>query len=981
MQLRRIVLLLAICLAALPARAQFYNEGNEPAGVRWYHIQTPGYNVIYPEGLDSLATIYATRLEAVRQPVGATAGYIPNQNYRKPLPVVLHPWTSYANGMVTWIPSRMELYTTPDFDAPLPEPWEAHLTVHESRHVSQMQFSNDKRYRLWRILFGQLYAGAMDVIYCGQPFFEGDAVVAETELSHSGRGRNAAFLEYYRAAFREGDTRDWWKWRYGSLKYYAPNYYTIGYITAAGMRSVYNAPDFTARYYKGIVENKCWPWPILRYPKTVKEVSGGKRFREAFKEISDTLQQRWSRDEAARAPFQPSERLTPVSRHYTDYSSVCVLDSALFCIRTGTTSAPELVRVDINSGATKTIRPFAHSCSALKEDTTRACIWWSEIVSDTRWEMISFSEVWSCDARGRLKRLRKNTRWYNPAVSADGQRLAVVEYLPMGGSAVLVIDPCSGEELERYSAPAGMQVVEVEWIGDALYACAITSSGQGLYSVRDSYASLLDCGNNVVKQLYSYGGDLYFVSDLGGVDELYRYELASGQAWRISNTPVGSGSFCFLPGGDKIFYSMLTRDGRFLYSTAASELLAPQEADFGTPHRYEFAEELSESGPGIIEKIEPQQLEAPKPYSKLANAFRFHSWVPIYVDYNAIDDLSLSSIASSAGLGATAFFQNNLSTLSGTVAYNASYRSKHWRHLGEAKITYSGLYPKIEASFSVHSDPPSWYYLMYKYTNFSRQLSVKGEDIEGLPSFSGSVLVYLPLSFSNGGWYRGVVPQLRWSVSNSVITKGNTAPMNRLSASVRAYVIKSTPSSCIYPKLGVGAEAGWSGRPGATGIFNPNAYLYTYGYLPGFMDTHGIRISAIAQMPYGEAPFCERYASVMPRGMGDYSELTSQLAGYPFQSRVTMDYAFPFAPLDWSGLGPVAYLRNFECTLHGDYSFFGSGKNSVHIGGAGLECCAVLGNLLWIPYDTRIGIKYYYNIGIPSGLNPHQFDMVFSVDL
>ena len=52
-----------------------------------------------------------------------------------------------------------------------------------------------------------------------------------------------------------------------------------------------------------------------------------------------------------------------------------------------------------------------------------------------------------------------------------------------------------------------------------------------------------------------------------------------------------------------------------------------------------------------------------------------------------------------------------------------------------------------------------------------------------------------------------------------------------------------------------------------------------------------------------------------------------------------------------------------------------------HIGGVGAELCVVLGNILWIPYATRVGVKYYYNMGIPSGLDPHQFDLVFSVDM
>ena len=98
---RRIsVLLLTVLLSVVPAAAQFYTAGNEPAGVRWRQITTQDYKLIYPEGLDSLARVYASNLERVKIPVGTTAGYTPNRCFKKPLPVILHPWETASNGMV-----------------------------------------------------------------------------------------------------------------------------------------------------------------------------------------------------------------------------------------------------------------------------------------------------------------------------------------------------------------------------------------------------------------------------------------------------------------------------------------------------------------------------------------------------------------------------------------------------------------------------------------------------------------------------------------------------------------------------------------------------------------------------------------------------------------------------------------------------------------------------------------------------------------
>lgn len=976
---RLLPLLLAALLPAVPAAAQLYLSGNEPAGVRWYQLDTPDYRVIYPSGLDSLAREYATMLERVKMPVGATAGYYPNQSYRRRLPVILHPWTANANGMVTWTPSRMELFTTPDFSAPLPSPWIQHLVTHESRHVAQMQYGNDGRYRWGGYLLGQLFSGAMDILYGGPSFFEGDAVAAETELTLSGRGRNSAFLEYYRASFREGDFRDWWRWRYGSLKYYTPDYYTVGYITAAGVRSVYDIPDFTGFYY-GRLFRRRWPFPLLNFPRAVKEVSG-KKFNDAFTEICDTLQVRWSRDETARGPFMPSRRITPAQRHFTGYSGSCFLVDGLYSINEGLTQAPRLVRID-SAGSARTVRQFAYSTSRLKASEALGRLYWSEIVRDPRWEMKSYSEVYWSNADGVTGCLKPKTRWYNPAPSPDGKLLSVTEYAVTGGSALLVLDAVSGDEQGRFEAPAGMQLVESEWIGDRLYACAITDEGQGVYDVSAGFQRVLACGFNVVKGLFVRDGRLYFASDLRGVDELYALDPASGEVWQVSNCEQGASSFTFSPDGGRLLYSALSPDGRFICETPRDSLPAPVPARFGEAHRYEFDRELAAGGPGVPAPTPPAS-GTPKPYNRLANAFRLHSWAPLYVDYDAVADASFESVVSSAGLGATAFFQNNLGTFDGIAGYCLGFSEESLTHTFSAKFTYRGLMPIIEAGVTVDSEPPSWYYLERYFNNFEEKLTLSHKAVDGTPSVGTSLLVYVPLSFSSGGWYRGVVPQLRWNASNSVLTKGKSAIMNRMSASLRGYVVQSTPSSCLYPKLGIGLEAGWSGRLGGTGVFSPNAYLYSYGYLPGVADTQGLRLSAMLQMPAGSGVFSERYASVMPRGMADYTSLASQVSAYPVQTHFTLDYAIPFAPLDWSGLGPVAYVKNLESVLHADYSFIGGTPqaDSMHLGSVGCDLCVVLGNLLWIPDDIRVGIRYYYNLGAPDGLNPHFIDAVFSVDL
>ena len=103
--------------------------------------------------------------------------------------------------------------------------------------------------------------------------------------------------------------------------------------------------------------------------------------------------------------------------------------------------------------------------------------------------------------------------------------------------------------------------------------------------------------------------------------------------------------------------------------------------------------------PRVAWSPEPSLLQdaTPEPYNRLAHLFRFHSWAPVYIDYNAVANMSFEDITTTAGIGASAFFQNHLGTMTGIVAYNADPGDGRWTHKAETKFTYSGIYPVIEA--------------------------------------------------------------------------------------------------------------------------------------------------------------------------------------------------------------------------------------------------------------------------------------------
>ena len=1011
------ICILLMMLACFNAGAQFYSSGDDPGRTRWRIISSDHYRIIYPVGSDSLALRFGLELERWRLPLGLSIGYAPNDMYRRPMPVILHGFTAEANGSVTWAPRRMDLYTNPDASSPEPLDWITELAVHESRHVSQMQFPRGRRFGLFNAAVGELFTGALAAMYPGPALLEGDAVVAETALTRTGRGRSADFLEHYRVSFAEGDFRDWYRWRWRSQKYFVPDHYRAGYMLVAGMRYVYDDPLFSARYYENVLI-PLLPLPFFNLQKTVKQASG-KNLRETWREIAAAQQALWAADEAARGPFGTARPLTPPARRYTGFLSPEAAGDDIFAIQEGLTFTPRLVRV-LPDGSTDFVRPFPSGTEQIRYSDATGRLFWSETVPDPRWTLKSESRIFYLGADGRSARmLTRKGNLYNPSPSPDSPSVSVTEYPLHGGSAVLVIDGRDGSTLERYPAPDGLQVVETAWAGGTLVASAISGSGFGLYDVAGGYRELFSPEPAKIKQLRSNGNGILFVSDLNGVNELYRLDLKEG-ASRLTNHRFGASEFLPDASGDSLTFAALTPAGRLLYREAASGPLSAA----GGPAARPVADRLSgqEAALGAAPSAQSAQFSPPKPYHKLPHLLKLHSWAPLYVDYDAVASSSFENITSSAGLGATAFLQNDLGTASAIIGYSASRAvtdgEPRWFHSFHGRFTYTGRYPVIELGVDAGMRDARQYRYNTVIQNASRISTMEGKPVD-VPYYRTTAKVYVPFNFSRSGWFRGVVPRIDVLFANDMVNTtdvlhrlvrvigdkpgvyrviagavaGRNVPLSRVTASLRGYAMLGTARSAIYPRWGIGAEAGVSARPALTSVFSPSAFAYLYGYLPGVLDTHGIRLTATHQTRL-DGRFPDNYLTQTPRGMTSVSELTSFIqAHFGRQTRLSADYAMPLLPLDWSGLGPVAFVRNFELTLHADGVFLGDGDATMpqaeFLYSAGADLAVRLGNLLWVPYDTRIGVSYNYNGGtmldaikgrdIP--VPAHHLGLIFSVNL
>mgnify|MGYP001186174142 FL=1 len=217
--------LLFICLSAsISIRAQFMDYGSDPARFKWNIVRLPHYNLVYPQGTDSMAYHYALYLENAYPHIQKTIG----KPIKARFPVILHPANMQSNGMVSWAPRRMELITTPSSDLGV-QRWDKHLVLHESRHVFQTGKVMSGIFKPFYYLIGEQAAGVA-AFFLPVWFLEGDAVGTETAMSNGGRGRLPEFNMAYRAQMLGGDKfYSFDKWLLGSYKNYTGTYYALGY--------------------------------------------------------------------------------------------------------------------------------------------------------------------------------------------------------------------------------------------------------------------------------------------------------------------------------------------------------------------------------------------------------------------------------------------------------------------------------------------------------------------------------------------------------------------------------------------------------------------------------------------------------------------------------------------------------------------------------------------------------------------------------
>ncbi|MDR1021960.1 MAG: hypothetical protein LBL94_01605 [Prevotellaceae bacterium] len=922
-------LLLTLCLSAVScsyAQAQYISLGADPAGATWSHIRTPHFDVIFPDSAHRQGEHFSRLLERVYLPVSTTLGFRPRK-----IPIIVHPYNLQSNGMVVWVPSRMEIIST-SLTYGYAQPWLEQLALHEYRHVVQTGMMNRGFTRALYYLVGE-QAVAFPSALIKPWLFEGDAVGSETAMSYTGRGRLPAFSMGLRAIVLDKKKYSYDKLLLGSLKDYIPNHYEYGYQMMAYGRYRYGA-DLWGKVFKFTGS-----YPFLIFPQSIatKKYTGkwSKGFHSEAMLFLDSLWQQ----ERPQNPDKPAllvRKGTSRINRYVSWSNPVALNDGNFLVKKTTLSrTPMLMQVDSAGKATK-VAMQGNASSRLAG--YKGMVYWTEISPDTRWEQRNYSELWRYDAqKKRVTRLTRKTAYFTPAVNSAGE-VAVSEKYASGEQSVTLLDSAfqKSEEVFRFHPSKSIESInDLAWVNRQTIAVLYTSSsgvGIGLVSVQEKKMEpLLPCTYTDISDLSVQDGQILFSSGYDGVNNIYALNVQSKSISKLTNAAYGAFDPLLTGDKSKLIFTDYTSNGYRIASLPSDSLLWKKTA-FNAPFKHLLAEAITQQEQF---RVDTATLDTAPPkvekYGKAAHLFRFHSWIPMAYSPSEAISGNFSNVA----VGITLLSQNNLST----AVTSLGYKYNRGFSTVNASIAYYGWYPVVELSGSYGTR-----YTTYADIGNVISISSRGNSIATSRQLYGEInaTVSVPLKASKGNIARTFTPYVQLQLNNDKIRLADDPSYTSsliTNVGFSAYLSTRAALRDINPRWRADLSANLQSVPVVRQAYQ-KVSLNAQAYTPGVAVNHSVRLYGGYERQRSPLMFATRMA--VPRGFELENIAASSMVSY------SASYALPIYYPDIS-IGPLAYVKRIRANFFIDRMDAYSEKQwAASLVGAGYEAMVDF-NLLRLP--------------------------------
>lgn len=881
-------------LASLRINAQFMDYGSDPARFKWNIAKLSHYDLVYPQGNDSMAYRYALFLENAYPHISKTIG-MPS---KKRFPVILHPASMQSNGMVSWAPRRMELITTPSSDLST-QSWDKHLVLHESRHVFQTGKVMQGVFKPFYYLLGEQAAGVA-AFFLPVWFLEGDAVSTETAMSNGGRGRLPEFNMTYRAQLLAGDkTYSFDKWLMGSYKDYTGTYYALGYDMSSFARQRYGADIWnksTSRYVRKLL-----------FEGSFKHYTGSS-FKQLQHDTFDFLRKEWEKkDTCTLVP----DYLSSTSSTFTSYRyPQSINDSLIIAVKSGLKDINSLVA--ISHGKEERLSYIGKINSRLNYRNNR--IYWSELVPGLRWRHENYSVLKYYDLnKKQIKTITPRQRYLALAIDKSGQIIAVSRPTIEGKNQLVLIHAEKGKELSSFDVPGNAFVKELTFGEDHdIFSIVVTDSGISLLEFNlqsGEWKELIKtCSANITSPIWK-DGKLFFESGANGTNNIYCLHLSDKQIYRLTSARFGAFDPSLSYSGNHLIFADYQADGYRIAALPTDSLLF-EKADLNHPAQMPFVETLTTQEQFNLDSASLDSIDfTPQRYRKGIHTFKIHSWAPFYYDVTEAMNSSASDLSTIVKPGATIMSQNTLNT---AIMQAGWYYNKGYHH-GKLSFTYQGWFPIINlaADYGDKAFNIGW------SQDDNKKYVSKGYYTER-NLLEAEARVYLPFNLTRNQRIRGIQPALTYYFTNNKyqeLHSGKYRNFQYILPEIVFYNYRQKAQRDILPRNGYQLRLQYLKTLSNKENFGSLYAARLTTYWPGIIRNHGLMM----RLGY-------QYQDLDNKLMYQPKHLLEKPRGYHFQYQTRQqwafkaDYSLPLLMPDLN-FGSLIYIRRLRANLFYDFSY------------------------------------------------------------
>jgi WD40-like Beta Propeller Repeat len=673
----RIKLLLAVAvLAYVPAFSQSSTVLDNNPNLKWKQVKTPNFKVIFPAGFETQAMRMANTFEHIRIPESKTLGGPPRK-----VSIILQNQSAISNGFVSFTPRRSEFFAMPsqnyNFQGNLD--WLDLLATHEYRHIVQFNQANRGFNRVLYYLFGANTLAAMSYVAVPQWFWEGDAVLTETEFTKSGRGRIPNFDLLFRTNLQEGRTFNYNKQYLRSYKHNIPDHYVLGYHMVNYLRKRTGSEESWDN-----ITRRAWSVPFFpfTFSSAIKKESG-LYVKDLYAEMARDLQKEWEANQQGIQPSSFEKIHQRKSQAYTDYEFPQAIGTdSIVAIKSGIGDVEELVLLT-TAGEQKllTLGPY-NQTGMLSANSGRVV--WNEYRFDPRWRVKTYSVIVAYDLKTNLrKQITFKSRYASAALSPDGTQVATVETGTDYQTNLVILDYETGTVIKTFENPDNDFISMPRWSksGKEIIALATNRKGKALveFAVESGIQeSLTDPSTDNIGHPHPTNDYIFYNAPINGIDNIFAWDVGTGFRFQVTQSRFGAYNPTVSSDGKYIYYNEQGRDGFDIVRTTIDK------ANWIWRSSQQVEALAMKEGNDLLADVPQEEFEI-KNYSRATHLFNPYSW-------GAYADNTLTQV----DIGITS--RDVLSTMSLNAGYlfDINERTGSWK----AGLSYQGAYPILDVNVS-----------------------------------------------------------------------------------------------------------------------------------------------------------------------------------------------------------------------------------------------------------------------------------------